>query len=287
MFDQFFDIDRLRPYVIPISIGLASLLIIMLLWPAGSPAPLVSRWRTPPIMTRPEQQPPAGAAPAPISGDAIVADRFDMQVSDALYAGERAQLRGDLEAALSYVASRFGSGPSRRLTASLIDDGSCGLHGIAYTDVRDVQVFTCNSIARDRAVAIMAHEFVHQLAQDRYGAAHLRADMILLEGVATWGAGKYWLGSQPDFRSYVREQRRSGALLPLATNYSGLGVGAMNTLYYQWASFVEFLVNTYGRENFDKLYLSGASDPGSADYNGVYGKGLAVLEQEWSAWVGH
>jgi hypothetical protein len=285
MFERISPLNRLRPYLLPIGVALVSLLVLMILWPSASAPPLVSRWRAAPPMTQPEPQAPAGAQPASISGAAVATDLFDMQLSDGLYADQRQQLRGDLEAALAYDIARFGSGPSGRITAAMVDDGSCGLHGIAYTDVRNVQVFTCGTIGRERAVAIMAHEFVHQLAQDRYGPAHLHADMILLEGVATWGAGKYWLGGQPDFRSYVREQRRAGNSLPLATNYTGLGVGAMNTLYYQWASFVEFLINTYGREKFDQLYVTGASNPGSSDYAGVYGKSLAALEQEWIAWI--
>jgi hypothetical protein len=60
----------------------------------------------------------------------------------------------------------------------------------------------------------------------------------------------------------------------------------MNTLYYQWGSFVEFLVEVYGRDRFDALYVSGGNQvPGAADYVGVYGKGLDALEQEWRAWV--
>jgi hypothetical protein len=178
------------------------------------------------------------------------------------------------------------SGPSARFTAVIDRDDGCGLRGIAYTDVRQMHVFTCPGIPRARAVAIMAHEFTHQLEQDRYGDAHMRSDLILSEGAATWAAGEYWLGGQPDFRSYVREQRRAGTYYPLATDYSGLGVGAMNALYYEWASFVEYLIGAYGREQFDRLYVSGQGAIGSSDYAGVYGKPLGALEQEWLAWLG-
>jgi hypothetical protein len=196
-------------------------------------------------------------------------------------------LAAELERALAYVSARFGNGPSGRFRAAIQIDGGCGLHGIAYTDVRTVQTFTCNDISHDRAVTIMAHEFAHQLEQDRYGAAHLQSDTILSEGAATWAAGKYWLGDIPDFRSYVRNQRRSGVFYPLATDYNGLGIGAMNALYYQWASFVEYLIGAYGREKFDAVYVRGAGGFGSADYPAVYGKGLDALEGEWQAWIGN
>jgi hypothetical protein len=212
-------------------------------------------------------------------------DSFTLTVDDGLYADQRDALADDLKQALDYVMKRFGSSPSGHFNAVIAREDSCNLHGVAHTEERTVQVSTCNSIARDRAVAIMAHEFVHQLAQDRYGPAHLSADLILAEGVATWGAGEYWLGGQPDFRAYVRGQRASGVFFPLATDYTGKGIGAMNALYYQWASFVDFLITTYGREKFDQVYVAGQGAPGSADYRGVYGKGLDVLEQEWQAWL--
>jgi hypothetical protein len=258
-------------------IAAASLAALALLWWPRSPDRALTRW---PGATRSELQ--GEAQPVAVQPST---DLFDMRVDDGLYTGERDALRAELAEALAYVAERFGSSPISAITASLRRDDGCALHGVAYTDVRDTQVFSCDAIARGQAVAIMAHEFTHQLAQDRYGPAHLQSDLILSEGVATWAAGRYWLSGHPDFRSYVREQRRAGASFPLATHYAGLGTAAMNTLYYQWASFVEFLIDTYGRERFDQLYISGAGDPGSADYAGVYGKGLPELEREWERWL--
>jgi hypothetical protein len=269
-------------------IALVSIAILALVLRPGETAQrLVSRWRPQEPLTRPEpqQDDPGAPSPLPISAAATPLDQLDLQLGEGLYTGEQDALSGELQRALGYVVARFGSEPSGRITTMLVSDAGCGLHGIAYTDIRQVQVFTCPGIARVRAVAILAHEFVHQLAQDRYGAAHLRADTILAEGVATWGAGEYWLGGQPDFRAYVRGQRQAGSFYPLATDYRGLGVGAMNALYYEWASFVEYLIGAYGREQFDKLYASGGGGFGNADYAGVYGKPLADLEREWVAWL--
>jgi hypothetical protein len=272
-------------------VALGSIAVLLIVWrPAPAPK-LVSRWQPQPMIDQPDQpqhleNPPtpvaiSGAA-QPLASSSV---RFDLSVDDGLYADQRDGLAADLEQALVYVTQRFGSGPASPFKASVVRDDGCGLHGIAYTDVRNVQTFSCNDIGRGRAVAIMAHEFVHQLEQDRYGPAHLNADMILSEGTATWGAGKYWLGDAPDFRTYVRNQRAAGVFYPLATDYSGLGIGAMNALYYQWASFVDFLISTYGREKFDRVYVTGGGAPGSADYAGVYGKGLGELEREWVAWL--
>jgi hypothetical protein len=247
---------------------------LLVLRPGAEETP-ISRWR------------PGEAAPAPITGEAapVPGGALAMRIDDGLYPSERGELSAELERTLAYVSARFGAALSSPVTVALIADSGCALSGIAYTDVRVVQVHTCQDIARPRAVAILAHEFVHQLQQDRYGERHLSADLILSEGMATWGAGEYWLAGQPDFRSYVRAQRAAGTLYPLATHYRGLGIDAMNALYYQWASFVEYLDLTYGREKLDQLYVTGAGDPGSADYAGVYGKGLDALEREWLAWL--
>jgi len=226
------------------------------------------------------------ATPQPIAGavSQVQLNQLDLTTADGLFGPEdQGALVGDLDGALAYVSGRFGSGPSGRIKTVVALEPGCGLHGIAYTDVRHVQTFTCDDIGRERAVAIMAHEFVHQLEQDRYGAAHLSSDTILAEGAATWGAGEYWLGGKPDFRSYVRDQRAHGLSYPLATDYNGLGITAMNAIYYQWASFVEYLIGAYGREKFDAVYVTGGSAPGAADYAAVYGKGLDALEREWKA----
>jgi hypothetical protein len=191
----------------------------------------------------------------------------------------------EIEHALYYGAERFGVRPSGRITTSIIQDESCPLHGAAFTSERRVQVVTCRDNGQQRIVNILAHEFIHQLAHDYYGPAHLQADMILLEGLATWGAGTYWLGDQPSFRTFVRTHYPVEQRLPLATSYIGRSLYEMNLLYYQWGSFVEFLLDTYGRERFDALYVSGARKPGSADYVGIYGKDLPTLEQEWQAWL--
>ncbi|MDZ4719623.1 MAG: hypothetical protein SH847_14300 [Roseiflexaceae bacterium] len=271
-------IGNLPTPVYALMVAAVSLVILGVLWWPRSTEPSFSPW----TRAMPQQQAMIRGAAQSV---AIDPGAMELRVDDGLYTNERNELQTDLEQALAYVANRFGSGLNAPVTTSVILENGCSLHGVAYTDVRNVQVFTCDAITRGQAVAILAHEMTHQLAQDRYGPSHLHADLILSEGVATWAAGRYWLSGKPDFRTYVRDQRRNGVSYPLATHYAGLGVGAMNALYYQWASFVEFLINTYGRESFDRLYVSGAGDPGSADYAGVYGKGLPELELEWSAWI--
>lgn len=269
---------------------LASLLVLLVFGRTPEPRPRIAPpSAVVPLMVVPERPIDPGAptpSPEPLVGQFVRRNDLTIISADGLFGLEdQARLGSDLERALNYVTGRFGSGPSGPVSAYVGWAVGCGLNGIAYTEQRLVQVFTCPDLPRSRAVNIMAHEFVHQLAHDRYGPRHLKADMILLEGVATWGAGEYWLGGKPHFAAMVRPYKQSGALLPLATSYAGRSISDMNQLYYQWASFVEFLIETYGREKFDALYVTGSSAPGSADYQGVYGKSLAALEREWLAWL--
>lgn len=286
---------RLPPTVVGAIAIVSALVLIIFYRPPARPeiAPsraVVSPW----VLTQPEGGvAPGEATPTPValSGEtSLVPASGGLNVfsDDGLFSGEeQAQLAAELDRALAYVAARFGTSPRGPIEAYIGWEPGCGLHGIAYTSERSTQVFTCPDLPRVRAVNIMAHEFVHQLAHDRYGDAHLAADMILLEGTATWGAGEYWLGGARSFGSMVRPWVEAGTALPLATSYIGRPINDMNTLYYEWGSFVEFLIEVYGRDSFDALYVSGDGTqyPGASNYIGVYGKDLGQLEQEWRAWV--
>lgn len=231
-------------------------------------------------MRRGEQVWPEGGWP----GDGDGGNGKVLRVEQGVYADGGMALEGKLERTLDVVVERFGHAPHGPLVVRIEQEEGCLLNGLAETTKRTVTVWTCETIAPERVVTIVSHEMVHQLAHDYYGLEHLRADLILSEGLATWGAGEYWLGGHSDFRSFVVTNYPEGRL-PLATHYRGRPIYEMNMLYYEWASFVEYLLQTYGREAFDAVYVRGEKEPGSADYVGVYGKGLPELEEEWRVWL--
>ncbi len=237
-----------------------------------------------------EIRPAPSVAPAPIDGhEAVVHDGLlRLYTTNGSYTAD--QVRGlaqPLNEALRYVSQRTDMELAEPVT--IIFDrraGACSLDGAAYTQKRIILVYACPDIPTRRAINILAHELVHQLASDHYGPAHLQADLILNEGLATWGAGKYWLGGEPDFRGFV-VRNYAAHLLPLGSHYRDFGtVDAMNRLYYQWASLVDFLIATEGRETFDTLYRSGQGmQPNTADYTGVLGSDLADVERRWKEWL--
>jgi len=266
-----------------------SLLVLMVAGHTPAPRPRIAPPSAVQPLIAPEWPLASGVAtppPAPLAGAVVQAGLLRIAIDEgALRPEEQPSVVDELDRALAYVVARFGSAPAGPMEVLIGLEPACGLHGLAYTDIRNVQVFTCASLPAARAVSIMAHEFVHQLCQDRYGERHFSADLVLSEGVATWGAGAYWLGDAPSFRAFVRPWLANGTALPLGISYVGRPISEMNQLYYQWASFVEFLIETYGREAFDRLYVTGQHAPASADYSGVYGKSFETLEAEWRNWV--
>lgn len=169
-------------------------------------------------------------------------------------------------------------------------EGPCALRGITLSNRRTIRLFYAPGADIDRVTGILAHELFHQLQHDYYGERdHRKADVILLEGMAAWGTASYFLTprGEPLYRERVREAIKADEILPLTTSLQAdCRTTTRNNIYNQWASFVEYLVATYGREQFDAVYRSSTGRPaGSADYRRVYGKPLAVLEREWLAWA--
>ncbi len=246
---------------------------------ARGPAPLQGEF---------EAQRPAGTA---VGGGtrqpAATTANMRIYVSQGSYdAPAAAALAGDLEEAVGYVQQRTGMQLARPV--NVVFDRrkeACGLDAVAYTDVRTLMLYTCPHTPSRRAVNVLAHEVVHQLAHDHYGAPHLRADVILSEGLATWGAGRYWLGHYTSFHDFVAREY-AGRLVPLATEPSGSTTDSLNQLYYEWAAYIEWLRLTYGPAVLDRLYASGSGrQAGSADYAGTLGTTLAETETRWRAWL--
>jgi len=233
------------------------------------------------------QAQPATSAAALPPGATLVAGQLVLYTSEGSYSPEQLRaLAPALAEALQYVEARTGMQLSEPVAVMFERRDTCGVDGAAYTQRRTIVLYACADLPSRRAVNILAHEYVHQLAHDRFGDAHLRADLALSEGLATWGAGKYWLGEQAHFRGFV-QRYYAGALLPLGSHYRDYGtIDAMNRLYYEWAALVEYIKQTRGAEAFDRLYASGnGAHPNSADYTGVLGIDLAGLENEWQAWL--
>jgi hypothetical protein len=202
------------------------------------------------------------------------------------------ELAPQFEEAIQRVGQRLNAQLSGRVAMSFEppQTGPCALRGLTRSHERKIQLYYGPDTPRQRILPIVAHELAHELQHDYYGwEAHRRSDTILLEGQATWASADYARGAdgRPTWAAEAERAQAEDRLLPLATNLERDCRGTTrNAAYTGWASFVDFLIATYGRDRFDILYRNGRGRaPGSADYAGVYGKRLDTLDQEWRAWL--
>ncbi|NJP05511.1 MAG: hypothetical protein HC837_07775 [Chloroflexaceae bacterium] len=198
------------------------------------------------------------------------------------------------EEVLASGSTQLGNSPKGRIAVRFepSSGGRCPDLGVAYTGQRTIIMYYSPGANRDDVRHVLAHEFIHQLQHDYYGSGdHLQSDNILLEGMAVWASSRFYLNEQgePFYQVIVREALRSGQQLSLTRYPSGscfLTPGGPASFYAQWGSFTEYLLETYGRDRYDKVYRSGwGRSAGSSDYRGVYGKSLGELEADWIAWV--
>lgn len=213
--------------------------------------------------------------------------RLDFYVGKNTFTADQvAELGARSELALSYVQRRFAVQLSRRVSVGVYTKGlapSRGTRGIAHTREDFVRIFYQPGEDMQKALVIISHELGHQLQAEAYGNdAQSRADIVLLEGLATWISGEYWLHmvDAPSWQARSRELVRAG----YGANLAAVGNIDSDTAYELWAGFVDYLATTYGWDKFNALYVSGCGRaPGSADYQGIYGKSFSELAREWRA----
>lgn len=233
------------------------------------------------------------AAPKP-GGELVVRTQsIDFyRLPGGLTTAEIYALADGVEAAIASGSTMMGTNLAGRIALQFEppQQGPCAIRGLTLSNQRTIRMFYAPGSNLHNIESILAHEFVHQLQHDYYGAAdHLRSDTILLEGMATWASGPYALdeSGQPYYHAEVEQALNNGTLLPLTTSLDDdCRTTTRNTIYEQWASFTEYLLITYGRGKLDAVYADSAGRPaGSSNYQAVYGQPLAELEAAWVAWL--
>lgn len=247
---------------------------------------------------QPAEEPPPKEPPLPGDGPtmpgelAIKTTHLDLYVGRWTFSADLVRTMSEsIELALAEAEQLLGTQLQARTSVAFYRPSLSpisGVRGLAYTEERMIEVFYSPEEDPERAIAVVAHELGHQLEADRYGAAvQERADTILHEGLATWLASRRWLALRgaESWRERGRQLMDSGRLLSLLRDPPG---SAANDAYDGWASFVDYLISTYGWVAFDDLYRSGRGRyPGSADYLLVYGRSLDELADDWRAWLRH
>ncbi len=219
---------------------------------------------------------------------------FDVYLAPgSLRRSEALQLTEQLEPTLRTVAQRFGTSFVGRERIELLpaQKGACAVRGITYSSKRLIRLFYGPGADLEKMQALMAHELVHQLQRERFGdRVHRVSDNILLEGWAMVASDQYARtddGSEPRWRARLRKVVARNELQPLKVNLDqDCRTGTRNSIYDQWASFVDFLEQRYGKEALGRVYSKGKGRaPGSADYQSIFNISFDELEAEWRVWV--
>jgi hypothetical protein len=214
--------------------------------------------------------------------------RLDFYVGRATFSGEQvAEMAIKAEHALSYIQKRFATTLSERVSVGVYAASQApgrGTRGIAYTyGDTNVRIYYRPGEDQHKALVILSHELAHALQAEAYGKdAQRLADTVLLEGLASWISGEYWLSltESASFHERARALYQAG----YRGNLAAMGKRDMDVAYDMWAGFVDYLTRTYGWDAFNRLYANGhGRAPGSADYQGVYGKSFKELQEEFYA----
>ena len=174
--------------------------------------------------------------------------------------------------------------------------GDCPTRGVTFHEQnRSIVIFADEGTSREQILATLAHELGHVFIQKKFENL---TDIALIEGLATWSAGDYWTAWKgSDFDSSVKTYLSNGTYLPLFSNYdleaaydnqSPDCITNRDILLTEIASFIDFLLQNYGTENFSKL--AEIKQPATVnsrrviyppDYPEVYGLELNQLEHQW------
>lgn len=222
-----------------------------------------------------------------LPGDLVFTGRrIDVYVGSGTFSTDEVSSLGiKAESALSYIQKRFDAQLTRRISVGIYSTSQApgkGTRGIAYTyGDTNVRIYYRAGEDQHDALVVLSHELAHALQAEAYGKdIQSRSDTVLLEGLASWISGEYWLSlsGATSFQDRARELYQAGYRGNLAT----LGRGNLNIAYDMWAGFVDYLARTYGWDKFNQLYTSGCGrSPGSANYTGIYGKTFQALYTEW------
>lgn len=224
-----------------------------------------------------------------LPGEMIFAGRrLDFYVGRGTFSAEQvAEMAIKGEHALSYIQKRFAVTLNERVSVGVYNAAQApgrGTRGIAYTyGNTNVRIYYRPGEDQHDALVILSHELAHALQAEAYGKdAQSMADTVLLEGLASWISGEYWLSlsESESFQARARELYQAG----YSGNLAAMGKRNLDVAYDMWAGFVDYLTRTYGWDAFNRLYVSGRGRaPGSADYSGVYGKSFQELQAEYYA----
>jgi hypothetical protein len=211
---------------------------------------------------------------------------------EGTHAEDLALFRAEADAIYDDVSGRAALAAPGAITAVIQTPaaGDCAARGVAFSGSERIGIFAAPGTAPAQLRAVLAHETVHILHFAATGGGV--ADPTLAEGFANWAILPYWSAWQGygSFEEATRGYLAEGRFVPLDDPPPSCTIRDRDVIYNERASFVGYLLSTYGRDRFLEASATRARSTSSAleyvaDYQGVYGKSFAQLASEWRAWV--
>jgi hypothetical protein len=221
-----------------------------------------------------------------------VSRHFDIRGDHAELGVPVAELGTLFDEVYEYVSDRTGVHVSGLIpvTVQSTFPATCPPRGRASDS--SIEIFADASTSREQLLGVLGHELGHVL-QFRELPGELWGP--LGQGYASWAAGRYWTDWQgyESFHAAVRDYIGRGVFLPLSSPDTGFEVGEAggdsadclarrDIVLNEWASLVEYLVESYGR---DELYRraadSSAPDVEGIDYIAILDRDFEQIEADW------
>ena len=202
------------------------------------------------------------------------------------------------ESVYQYVSQRLGMTLNGPVFVTFIapQTGNCPPRGTSFHEQQSlILIFAGEDTSQEQILATLAHELGHVFIQKKFENL---TDIALIEGLATWTAGDYWTAwKESDFDASVKTYLNNGTYLPLFSNYdleaaydnqSPDCITNRDILLTEIASFIDFLLQNYGMENFSRL--AEMKQPATVnsrrviyppDYPEAFGLELNQLEYRW------
>jgi hypothetical protein len=224
---------------------------------------------------------PAGELPAAVPALAQRAERILDEVLSRL--GPLAKERGGI-----------------RITFRPPSDLPCPPRGLASRRPPRIIIFADDQTTEEQILGVLAHELGHVVIMNRFE----RIPSAFNEGLATWSSAPYfnaWLNNA-SLDAAVRSYLEDSTYLPLHENYyltniypgeeegsSESCITRRETLYIEWASFLDYLIDQYGTKKLEELIESAPDAERTEDarvlkpanFEAVYGRSLNQLEAAW------
>lgn len=240
-----------------------------------------------------------------LRGDVIAeTPHFEFYADDDYFPVPVDEFKEQAEVVFDYVSTRLQTSSGQKIAVSFRPPSTepCPARGLAMPGESPPRIFIMadEQTSQEQLLGVLAHEVGHILHHAENALAS--GNSALSEGLATWAAEDYynaWQG-MPSFDDRVRSYVRDGVYLPLYENYelrntyrdetisSEDCLARRDTLYTEWATFIDYLIEQYGWAKLRELYETPDVDNRRGeivikppDFESVYGHSLNQLEAAW------